>query len=266
MIVTSDPVSPIRPVGSDVTLTCTVELSPAVDVPVTVNTVWTGPDGFMTTNTAQPVRGNPTTYTSTAMVSSFERDQSGNYTCTATVISTFQFISGSELQPGTARITISKMWPSKCIILHVLYCIGVYLSLNGVVYANNSLIAITEIGETDSSTSPPQNNGVQCITGRMPCCTGPNFRLGDWLFPDGGVVPSRSSATSFYRNRGTDGSVNLNHFNSNTTHPTGLFCCVVPDATDVNQTLCINISKLCTTVTIHLSQQLSLYICCHSRE
>ena len=40
---TSHPVRIIRPIGSNVTLTCTVELSPVVDVPVTVNTVWTGP-------------------------------------------------------------------------------------------------------------------------------------------------------------------------------------------------------------------------------
>ena len=65
VVVSSDPVSPIWPVGSDVNLTCTVELSPAVDVPVTVNTVWTGPDGFMTTNTAQPVT---TTYTSICLL------------------------------------------------------------------------------------------------------------------------------------------------------------------------------------------------------
>ena len=33
--------------GSSPILTCAVELSPAVDVPVTVSTVWTGPDGSM---------------------------------------------------------------------------------------------------------------------------------------------------------------------------------------------------------------------------
>ena len=88
MTVTSDPVSPIWPVGSNVTLTCTVKLSPSVDIPVTVNTMWTGPAGFSTTNTAQAMAGSTTTYTSTAMVSSFGRDQSGNYTCTATVSST----------------------------------------------------------------------------------------------------------------------------------------------------------------------------------
>ena len=92
MNISSDPVSPILPFGSAVTLTCTVELSPAVDVPVTVNTVWTGPDGFMTTNTAQPVIGSNTTYTSVVIVSSFGINQSGNYTCTATVSSTTPFL------------------------------------------------------------------------------------------------------------------------------------------------------------------------------
>ena len=99
--------SPIRPVGSNVTLNCTVELSPAVDVPVTVSTVWTGPDGFVTTNTAQPVMGSTTTYISTAMVSSFGRDQSGQYICTVTVSST-SFILSSSSQSGTARVTTGK--------------------------------------------------------------------------------------------------------------------------------------------------------------
>ena len=106
-MVSSDPVSPVQPVGSDVTLTCTVELSPAVDVPVTVITVWAGLDGFMTTNTAQPVMGSSTTYISTAIVSSFGRDQSGVYTCTATVSSTSPFIS-SSMESMSARFTVGN--------------------------------------------------------------------------------------------------------------------------------------------------------------
>ena len=97
-------------VGSTVTLTCTVELSPAVDVPVTVNTVWTGPAGFSTTNTAQAMAGNTTTYTSTAIVSSFGRAQSGNYTCTATVSSSFLFITGTGSRSGTAKVTIGEYY------------------------------------------------------------------------------------------------------------------------------------------------------------
>ena len=76
--------SSIQPVGHDVTLTCTVELSPVVDIPVTVNTLWTDPYGFLTTYTAQPVMESTITYTSTIIVSLLRR---GIYTCTATVSS-----------------------------------------------------------------------------------------------------------------------------------------------------------------------------------
>ena len=90
-------------VGSTVSLTCTVELSPAVDVPVTVNTVWTGLDGFMTTNTGQSVIG----YTSTTIVS---RERSGNYTCTATVrpISASTYLARSGVLSNATSIVARK--------------------------------------------------------------------------------------------------------------------------------------------------------------
>ena len=109
--VTSHPVSPIWPIGSNVTLTCTVELSPAVDVPVTVNTVWTGPAGFMRTNSAPSVMGNTTTYNinSTAVVMSFNRNKSGDYICRATVTSeSAPFIAYSSLS-GIKRITAGNI-------------------------------------------------------------------------------------------------------------------------------------------------------------
>ena len=118
-------------------------------------------------------------------------------------------------------------------------CAGVYLSLKGVVYANNSAIQITEIGETGSAS----NSGLQCISDRMPCCATQPNRAGDWFFPDGvTIVPGPlQGPTTFYRNRGDDGTVNLNRLNTNVIMPTGLFCCVVPDATGVDQTICANI-------------------------
>ena len=102
--VTSNKVNPIRPVGSDITLTCTVELSPAVDVPVTVNTVWIGPAGVITTNTAQPIMESNTTYVSTAVVRSFGRTQSGNYTCRAALTFESSFVEASP-KSGIAFIT-----------------------------------------------------------------------------------------------------------------------------------------------------------------
>ena len=109
--VTSIPLSPVRPVGSDVTVTCTVELSPMIDIPVTVTTEWTGPAGLVTTNAAQPVMGNTTVYTSMAMISSFGRNRSGVYTCRATIspASLSQFIRNSVISSST-RVTVGKLY------------------------------------------------------------------------------------------------------------------------------------------------------------
>ena len=68
-------------------------------------------------------------------------------------------------------------------------------------------------------------------------------QTGEWFFPGGRKVPLGTGPT-FYRNRGRDdGTVNLNRVNTNVMSPTGLFCCVVPDATDVDQTVCITLGK-----------------------
>ena len=108
MNILSDPVNPVRPVGSDVTLMCTVELSQAVDVLVTVNTEWTGPDG-VTLSLNTPVMESLTRYTSTVTVNSFWRNDSGNYTCKATINSTSSFLTDSdESMTVTRRVTVGK--------------------------------------------------------------------------------------------------------------------------------------------------------------
>ena len=53
-----------------------------------------------------------------------------------------------------------------------------------------------------------------------------------------------SIATSFYRNSGDSGEVNLFRLNSDVMEPTGKFCCVVLDATGLAQTVCTNIGEL----------------------
>ena len=134
---------------------------------------------------------------------------------------------------------------------------GVYLSLKGIRYSNRSVIFTTEIGETDVSSSPPQNNGLQCITDRMPCCRFEGGQVGEWFFPDGTIVPAGPrTGLTFYRNRGSlrdDGTVNLNRDNINVTSPTGLFCCTIPDATGTSQTLCANIGRL-AFINLNVSQ------------
>ena len=105
------------------------------------------------------------------------------------------------------------------------------------------MIQITEIGETDPDND--LNEGLQCITDRMPCCMTPPNRFGEWRFPNMTNVGffNMTGVTTFYRNRGDDGTVNLNR-PSDVMMPTGLFCCEVPDALNVTQRVCATISEL----------------------
>ena len=98
----------VRPVGSTVTLTCMADLDPAIDVPVTVNIELSDPAGNPLTATAPSVSGS--TYSSMATISSFGRDQSGLYTCSATVspLPPNSFLSGSSSQSQTLRVTTGE--------------------------------------------------------------------------------------------------------------------------------------------------------------
>ena len=79
------PVDAVIAGSKSLSLTCTVELSLAVDVPVTVNTMWSGPDViFMPANSVPAVMVNLTTYTSTVTV---DAAKNGNYTYRAIVTS-----------------------------------------------------------------------------------------------------------------------------------------------------------------------------------
>ncbi len=124
--------------------------------------------------------------------------------------------------------------------------IGVYLSLKSTIYANNSVIAITEIGESDSDTTA--NEALQCITDKRPCCRTPPSRVGEWYFPNRSFVPAiQNSHSSFYRSRSDNGVINLNRDNANITSPEGWFCCEVLDAANMFQNLCAYISELFST-------------------
>ena len=108
VVIMSTPVSPIRPVGSAVTLTCTMDLSPLVDVRVAMTAQFSGPAGvaIIPVTRSTSVMENATRYTSTAMIRSFGRNQSGEYTCMANVESNLIIISGGmdSITIGTGRL------------------------------------------------------------------------------------------------------------------------------------------------------------------
>ena len=83
--VASDPDSPILN-GTDVTLTCTVELGPSVvdsDLSLLMVDAQLSRDGTPLTLTGPTVAG--TTFTYTIQLNTFGRNDIGKYTCTATV-------------------------------------------------------------------------------------------------------------------------------------------------------------------------------------
>ena len=99
--------------GSSQNLTCNVELSLAVDVPVMVSIVWTGPVGFTATNIAQPVMGSTTNYTLTTRVDAI---RNGNYTCQASINPSL-FITSDGTMPDTATLSVGKCVIDSIILL-----------------------------------------------------------------------------------------------------------------------------------------------------
>ena len=114
---------------------------------------------------------------------------------------------------------------------------GVILLWQGVQYPNNSILNIKAIGEG--------NHSLICRTNRRLCCRTPPYRFGEWYYPNGSIVSIEGIGETFYRNRNDNGEVRLNRRagDNYTTYPTaiGLFCCVLPDASDINHTLCIGL-------------------------
>ena len=98
MSLISDSASPILS-GSTVTLTCTVELIQAVDVPVTVNTVWTGP---ATSNAPSfAAQESLTLYQSSHTLKFVESADSGEYTCTVSVGNGVDVTARTNIKIGT---------------------------------------------------------------------------------------------------------------------------------------------------------------------
>lgn len=90
----------------------------------------------------------------------------------------------------------------------------------------------------------------------MPCCAVFKDKAGEWYYPDETpVLGPRQGIRTFYRNRGNDGTVNLNRLNG-IMMPTGLFCCVVPDSIGIIDRVCANIGKSHVTIAIHVQCEL----------
>ena len=106
--------------GTLLTLICMVELSPAVDVPVTVSTMWTGPEGSTLMYTNPPIRLSLTHYTSTAVLKDIELADSGEYTCTIDIENEITMSANNSVIVGRCKLACDFY----IIITLWLYCIG----------------------------------------------------------------------------------------------------------------------------------------------
>ena len=93
----SDTPNPILS-GSSPTLICAVELSPAVNVPLAISTVWTGPDGSTLSSGTPPVMKSLTHYISKAKLNYIESADSGNYTCTVSI--------GGKIRASVSKVVV----------------------------------------------------------------------------------------------------------------------------------------------------------------
>ena len=116
---------------------------------------------------------------------------------------------------------------------------GVDLLWQGIQYPNNSILNIEDIGEDD--------HALACQTDRRPCCFSSKYRTGEWYYPNGTTVPIQGENASFYRNRNDEGQVLLNRQNHETDYSAGLFCCVLPDASNRIHTLYIALLSIGST-------------------
>ena len=111
---------------------------------------------------------------------------------------------------------------------------GVSLLWRSMQYPNKSIVNIEDVGEGVDA--------VACQTDSLHCCR--VYRIGEWYYPNGSIVPIEGEEAIFYHNRNDEGLVLLNRRPwTRETASTGLFCCELPDASDIIQimTLCIGL-------------------------
>ena len=117
--------------------------------------------------------------------------------------------------------------------------VGVRFLLTGTTYQNNSIVMLEDIGEGDYA--------LTCVTDQTACCRKPytnalGSAMGNWFFPNGTRVPSSIVNTSkeqwdIYSARGWM-VVGLHRREGGED---GVYCCVIPDAMNVIQTIYIGV-------------------------
>ena len=105
--------------------------------------------------------------------------------------------------------------------------------LRDTAHQDNSVVTLEDISEGDDALLCKTENTACCSRAQVP---GRGI-LGDWYYPNGTGVANYGVEWEFYRNRGQS-VVRLNRRRGGVT---GIYHCVIPDATGVDQTMFIGV-------------------------
>ena len=121
---------------------------------------------------------------------------------------------------------------------------GVYLQINGTRVPNHGFVNRGEL----SNHSRAIDNPLVCVTpNNTNCCSSAETGgapLGNWFFPNRTEVPTNDTGWLFYSTRGP-GVVQLHR---RTGGVSGIYHCVIPDLSGVNQTLYVGLYAI-TSIT-----------------
>ena len=109
--------------------------------------------------------------------------------------------------------------------------------------------------------SRPTDNPLLCVTpDNITCCStaeSGSAPLGNWYFSNGTEIPTNDTGWLFYTTRGP-GVVRLHR---RTGGVSGIYHCVIPDQSGVNQTLCVGLYAISS---ITSGKQNKIYALCMS--
>ena len=107
---------------------------------------------------------------------------------------------------------------------------GTGFFVRSTLYSNNRTLSLTDL---EGSNGP-----LMCLTSLRECCRSSDTggaALGNWIYPNGSIVPSRSSGNSLYRTRGP--SSVLLHRDNNVVSISGVFTCEIPVSNNMDTVL-----------------------------
>ena len=93
--------------GGSLDLICSITLAQAVSTDVTVEAIWTGPNGSPLSGRTTPT-GTNTSYSSTLSLSSVTVSDAGIYNCTATLTSTSLYLISSTSVVGYTEVIVQR--------------------------------------------------------------------------------------------------------------------------------------------------------------